>query len=254
MRILTTLLILLIALPAFAGMQLSDQQISATDFSSRGTYYLEDNVDIVFDTDVSEYLVHTIMKQINDDLVDINVNSKLADKDYDHAIHVLGNWKKPNQIFVHLGRGWHGHSKTGASANLRSYEGQPGTCIVKLHKELFNTWSFDNQVKVLRHELYHCFLWGHSLVSQDLDTFDNYEVLLRNFDKLNTKRACNVTIIKEPKQRVDFIGKRRTKQYPVSTRDNNVRLYPGRYKVKVDGKRIKKKFNCPSGNKELVVQ
>lgn len=218
--------ILLLALSAKAGNLLPIDQISATDPSKREDYkFTSKEVEILFDADISNYVIERAMPQLNDNLVDIQLKATLSDIDYDHAIDVLPIWKKPNRIFVHLGKGW---SNGGFAANLRAYTTEGGTCLVRLEKKVFETLTIEQQDFILRHEINHCLRWGHSLITNNLNHYDNIEPLLRLYDVHNTKKTIVV-----PLSKTTYFS---NKRFKVASRDTTVKLVRGRYKV--NGKRV----------------
>lgn len=247
MRIIFLLLLILLTSKVFAGNTLPLMQFSGG--GNKSPYIFTETPRILFDNDISDAVIERVMTQLNDDLVDIQVEYSKSEVDYDRAADVLPFYRTANQIFVHNGRGWF---PTGFAANLYVVDGA-ATCLARLEKSVWEIIDFESQATILRHELMHCLRWGHSFMTSNLDAFDNQEVLLKLYDKSNKRRTCNVSINKLPEQRVDFIGRKKFKPYSVYTQDDSVRLYPGVYRVLVDGKTFKKRFKCENLEETLNI-
>lgn len=233
LSILLLFICLSFMLPAIAGNVLNKEG-----------YYLEKNPEVLFDADIDERIRVRSIAYTNDFLTDIQLEPSVSDVDYEHIIDVLSFRFKPNRIFVHLGNG--AANVSSGYARLKPYKDESGACYVYLKKKDFAKMTWLQQEHVLRHELFHCLGWDHGAYSNKLRHFDNYEVLLRLHDKQNQKNACIVNI--EVDGIVKFVprSKRFKQAYTVVTRDNQVKLRPGRYKVFVNGELVKKKFLCNS--------
>ena len=229
------LILLLITTAARAGNVLPIKQFSATNGANKHDYVFTENPTVFFDRDISDELIERVITQLNDRLVDIKLIPEKSLTDYGHAITVVNSWRKPNRFFVHNGHGWLGG---GFSANLRSYSDDGGTCLVKLEKDVFDTAPFEKQAQILEHELMHCLRWNHSLFTQDLHAYDNYEPLLRIFDKKNTKKVVEVKL-----NETTYFSNKLIK---AASRDAVIKIPAGRYKVNGKPKRIRYKPKAKS--------
>jgi hypothetical protein len=215
------LLFLFLLLPAHAGNRLPTQQF-AVDSAQKQDYYLTQPT-ILFDQDIEPEVIYKALIEVNDKLEDIQLTYTVSDTDYDHAAEYAFNWYQPDRIFVHLGRGIHDAE---FSAILRSYTDQPGTCLIYLKKDLWlsKVVTINNKTNILKHELYHCLGWDHSFITNDLEDWDNVEVLKRLYDKDNKIKAKIV----KTKGTTFFFNKRYKRK--AATRDNQIKLIPGKYR------------------------
>tara|TARA_R110002126_G_scaffold144495_2_gene290604 strand:- start:2682 stop:3458 length:777 start_codon:yes stop_codon:yes gene_type:complete len=211
---------------------------------ARLPYRLSAETTLLFDKSISEALATDVTNQINNQLVDIQLVQEFTDIDYAKGSEIfsfnprISKTFGKDRIFIFHGTGYF----PSFFAALRVYDSGEATCFIVLNETLFSLASYSKQKEIMSHEIFHCLRWDHSsLSSQDFENQENVEVLYRLYDVTNQKGMVTVTT-KKPGKLYRFIPfKKRKRINSVYTTDSEVKLIPGRYKIKTKGKKTKRR-------------
>lgn len=230
---------------ANAGNLLSDQVpvINNEGFETpnKKTYTLTQNMDVLFDLDIDAEIAKATIKNINNNLDDIKLDYSFSNEDLDnskgqlYSVNKVSKIYAPHRIMVMLGGGF---SPSFFAVN-RVYEDGTPTAFVNLNKKKWDLMGNQTKQIVIEHELRHTLLWEHPsnnpyTLSSDYISQDNNEPLYRLYDSQNKRGNVNVTITnKADNEVVGFIPKKNKEAKSVFTKDDQVKLKPGYYKVVV---------------------
>lgn len=209
----------------------------------KADYVLNGDVNIFFDNDINGQLAKEVFDGVRKDAPDLNLSYTVSAKDWKKSTDLY--WPvpfkelrfAPNRIFVFKGSGF----IPNFAASLRMYDSGKATCFAHIRKDQFDTADFVTRKKILDHEVRHCFGWDHKSSENvftdnwDFTKIDHRDPILRVYDKGNTQGTALVSIIKPENITIGFepIMKRQLKNKTVYTHDENAKLEPGKYIVKI---------------------
>lgn len=211
---------------------------------ARLPYKLSAETTIVFDKDFNGELIDTVMANIEDDMPDVQLTKEISTRDWGRSTELFSiipfrdRRFEPDRIFVFLGSGF----IPNFAASLRVFQSSgKASCFAHLRKDQFEEAIFSIQLAILEHEVRHCLGWGHKspenvfVQNFDFTKHDHKEILYRLYDQGNILENAIVDITKPSDVTIGFepSRKRNLGIKTVYTVDNQAKLLPGKYVVKL---------------------